>query len=136
MTTNDMCKGKKPLCRQYVCIIIIFRGHARWWVIFLLCASMEPKPTSHVHSDHRIQPTLRLDSHVCSIHLQSSLKLLVIIRMIIIIKDGTPLIELHSKAPFIEGTGLGMVLAPFGIVRHGNAKTDRLVLLVFIQRSI
>lgn len=49
--------------------------------------------------------------------------------VIIFIKDGTPLVELHSKAPFVEGTRLRVVGAQFGVIGHGDTKTDRLTLL-------
>ncbi len=63
---------------------------------------------------------------------QSSSKLLGVIRVITVVKDGTPFVELHPE----EGTGLGVALAAFGVDGYGNAETDQIALLLLIPRDI
>ena len=56
--------------------------------------------------------------------------------MIILVEDGTPLGKLRAKVPFIKGACLGMALAPFGVFGHGNAETNRLMLLPMVRWPI
>lgn len=77
---------------------------------------MSPRPDTPAHSD--IFPTI-LNTLLYIFNL-----------LIVVVEDGAPLVELHAKFPFADGAGLGVGvgLLPTGLVGHGDAETDGLVL--------
>ena len=100
------------------------------------CVSKIPILQSRCDETMRSRVSSWLDTPAYPGVLRSSSKLLGIIRIIVVFEDSTPFLELHSKAPFVEGADFAMALAPFGVLGYGNAKTDLLALLLWIDRDI
>ena len=100
------------------------------------CVSNIPILQSRCDETMRSRVSSWLDTPAYRDVLRSSSKLLAIIRIFVVFEDSTPILELHSKAPFVEGAGFAMALAPLGVIGYGNAETDLLALLLLIHRDI